>query len=199
MSTKISASKAAGKIIAVILIVLILAAAIGLIVKYTGGLTSDFKTFYVSVDGKDVMTAAGGYQVTKETPLRVDTKYTFASSEGSAQGYLVKVVPNPVDGKDFDFTLDGDPYSFQAETDLTKGFDIVQEDTYFTISPKGGVMEVLQAVYPDYEVGDCADKGYADMYALVVSSYNGASSVTLYFSVPEKVTGVELSEEVIYF
>ena len=72
MSTKTNASKAAGKIIAVILIVLILAAAIGLIVKYTGGLTSDFNTFYVSVVGKDVMTAAGGYQVTTETPLRVD-------------------------------------------------------------------------------------------------------------------------------
>lgn len=199
MSTKTNVGKTAGKIIAVILIVLILVAAIGLIVKYTDGLTSDFKSFYVSVDGEDVMTAAGGYQVTKKTPLRVDTKYTFASSEGNAQGYFVKVVPNPVDGKDFDFTLDGEPYSFQSEADLTKGFDIVQEDTYFTISPKGGVMEVLQAVYPDYEVGDCTDKGYEDMYALVVSSYNGASSVTLYFSVPENVTGVKLSEEVIYF
>ena len=59
MSTS-NAKKTASKVIAGILIVLVLVAVIGVIVKFTGGLTSDFKTFYVSVDGKDVMTAAGG-------------------------------------------------------------------------------------------------------------------------------------------
>ena len=74
MSTKTNASKAAGKIIAVILIVLILAAAIGLMVTSPGGLTSDFKTFYVSVDGTDGMRVAGGFQVTKAHTLRVEAK-----------------------------------------------------------------------------------------------------------------------------
>lgn len=90
-------------------------------------------------------------------------------------------------------------YSFQAETDLTAGFDISRKETSFTITPKGGVTEVLRAVYPNNEIGDCSDKGYEDMYALIVTSYNGEASVTLYFSVLQEVAGVTLDQEVIVF
>ena len=59
MSTS-NAKKTASKVIAGILIVLVLVAVIGVIVKFTGGLTSDFKTFYVTIGEKDVMTTASG-------------------------------------------------------------------------------------------------------------------------------------------
>ena len=191
--------KTVGKVIAYILVLLVVAGVIAVIVRFTGGFTSDFKTFYVSVDGKDVLTSAGGYEVTNEKPLTVDVKYTFGSAGGDVSGYSVKVVPHAVEGKDFDFTLDDQVYSFQAETDLTAGFDIAREETSFTITPKGGVTEVLRAVYPNNEIGDCSDKGYEDMYALIVTSYNGEASVTLYFSVLQEVAGVTLDQEVIVF
>ena len=191
--------KTVGKVIAYILVLLVVAGVIAVIVRFTGGFTSDFKTFYVSVDGKDVLTSAGGYEVTNEKPLTVDVKYTFGSAGGDVSGYSVKVVPHAVEGKDFDFTLDDQVYSFQAETDLTAGFDIVREETSFTITPKGGVTEVLRAVYPNNKIGDCSDKGYEDMYALIVTSYNGKASVTLYFSVLQEVAGVTLDQEVIEF
>lgn len=191
--------KTVGKVIAYILVLLVVAGVIAVIVRFTGGFTSEFKTFYVSVDGKDVLTSAGGYEVTNEKPLTVDVKYTFGSAGGDVSGYSVKVVPHAVEGKDFDFTLDDQVYSFQAETDLTAGFDISREETSFTITPKGGVTEVLRAVYPNNEIGDCSDKGYEDMYALIVTSYNGEASVTLYFSVLQEVAGVTLDQEVIIF
>ena len=192
MSTNKQTGKTVGKVIAYILVLLVVAGVIAVIVRFTGGFTSDFKTFYVSVDGKDVLTSAGGYEVTNEKPLTVDVKYTFGSAGGDVSGYSVK-------GKDFDFTLDDQVYSFQAETDLTAGFDIAREETSFTITPKGGVTEVLRAVYPNNEIGDCSDKGYEDMYALIVTSYNGKASVTLYFSVLQEVAGVTLDQEVIEF
>ena len=169
MSTS-NAKKTASKVIAGILIVLVLVAVIGVIVKFTGGLTSDFKTFYVGDIG------------------------------GEASGYSVKVVPNPIDGKDFDFILDGEHYSFQAETDLTGGFDIEYGEDSFTIAPKGGALDVLKAVYPEREVA-FADGAqlYENMFAMVVSSYNNASSVTVYFHIEEAVNGVTLDQEVIYF
>ena len=191
MSTNKQTGKTVGKVIAYILVLLVVAGVIAVIVRFTGGFTSDFKTFYVSVDGKDVLTSAGGYEVTNEKPLTVDVKYTFGSAGGDVSGYSVK--------KDFDFTLDDQVYSFQAETDLTAGFDIAREETSFTITPKGGVTEVLRAVYPNNEIGDCSDKGYEDMYALIVTSYNGKASVTLYFSVLQEVAGVTLDQEVIEF
>ena len=183
----------------VLSLVLVVVGVIGVIVYFTGGFTSDFKTFYVSVDGKDVLTSAGGYKISQEMPLTVDVKYTFGSAGGDVSGYSVKIVPHVVEGKDFDFTLDDQVYSFQAETDLTAGFDIAREETSFTITPKGGVTEVLRAVYPNNEIGDCSDKGYEDMYALIVTSYNGKASVTLYFSVLQEVAGVTLDQEVIEF
>lgn len=113
MSTS-KTKKTAGKVIAGILIVLVLVAVTGVIVKFTGGLTSDFKTFYVTIGEVDVITTASGYALTKDSPLEVATKYTFGDAGGEANGYSVKVLPNPIDGKDFDFTLDGAYYSYQA-------------------------------------------------------------------------------------
>ena len=199
MSSGKQTGKTVGKVIAYILVLLVVAGVIAVIVRFTGVFTSDFKTFYVSVDGKDILTSAGGYEITNEKPLTVDVKYTFGSAGGDVSGYSVKVVPHAVEGKDFDFTLDDQVYSFQAETDLTAGFDIAREETSFTITPKGGVTEVLRAVYPNNEIGDCSDKGYEDMYALIVTSYNGKASVTLYFSVLQEVAGVTLDQEVIEF
>ena len=202
MSTNKQAGKTVGKVIAYILVLLVVAGVIAVIVRFTGGFTSDFKTFYVSVDGKDILTSAGGYEVTNEKPLTVDVKYTFGSAGGDVSGYSVKVVPHAVEGKDFDFTLDDQVYSFQAETDLTAGFDIAREETSFTITPKsenGNVANVLQAVYPNNTIGGCEDKGYEDMYSLIVTSYNGEASVTLHFSILQDAAGVTLDKEVIVF
>ena len=199
MSRSVQTGNAVAKVIGYILLVLVVVGVIGVIVYFTGGFTSDFKTFYVSVDGKDVLTSAGGYKISHEMPLTVDVKYTFGSAGSDVSGYSVKIVPHVVEGKDFDFTLDDQVYSFQAETDLTAGFDIAREETSFTITPKGGVTEVLRAVYPNNEIGDCSDKGYEDMYALIVTSYNGSVSYRIAFSVGMTVTGITLDPPSIVF
>lgn len=199
MKTAKQTGKTAVKIVAVILAVLVLAGVVGVIVRFTGGFTSDFKTFYVTVDGKDVMSSAGGFDATPEKPLKVDVKYAFNSLGGDISGYSVKVVPHAVEGKDFDFTLDGQAYSFQAEINLTGGFDIEYGEESFTVTPKGGVDDVLKGVYPNNEIGDCEGKGYADMYCLVITSYNGEATVTVHFSAHEEVCEITLDKEVIVF
>lgn len=192
-------TKKLGKVISYIAIVLILALVCGLLAYFTNGFTSDFKTFYVEADGKQVLAMSDGFEVTKEEPLKVDVKYTFGSLNKEVSGYSVKVVPNAVQGKDFDFTLDGDAYSFQAEKDLTAGFEIEQKDTSFTVKPKGGINDIMKAIYPDYEVGDVRGKAYENMFTLVVTSYNGEASVMLNFTVTERVEGITLDKEVITF
>ncbi len=192
--------KTVGKVVTYILVLLVLVAIVGLVVKFTGGFTSEFKTFYVSVDGKDVLTSANGFYMTPKEPLTVDVKYTFAQAGGDANGYSVKVVPSVIENKDFDFMLNGDVYSYQAETDLTAGFEIERSENSFTVTPKGAtVTEILQAVYPTYTVGECSENGYTDMYSLVVTSYNGKASVTLNFSIPTGVFGVTLDQTEILF
>ncbi len=185
------------KIISWVLIVLVLVAGIGAIAYFTGGFTGEFKTFYVVVNDKDILTSASDYEVSISEPLTVNVKYTFA--EDGVNGYSVKVVPNALQGKDFDFIVDGEAYSFQSESDLTAGFDIEYNDSSFVIKPKGTLNEVMAAVYPSSKLGDLTGMGYENMFLLVVDSYNGESTVTLAFSIPEGVSGVEISPDHIYF
>ena len=168
--------------ISMILVVLLLIAGIGAIAYFTGGFTGEFKTFYLTVGDRDILTSATGFQVSVDEPLTVNVKYTFA--EDGVNGY---------------FTIDGIPYSFQAESDLTAGFEIEENESSFTLKPKGTLNEVMAAVYPNSEIEDLTGKGYENMFLLVVDSYNGASTVTLAFSIVEGVSGIEIKPGHMYF
>lgn len=186
-----------GKFISYILILMVVIGAIGFLAYFTNGFTEDFKTFSVECNGKNITTSASGFSTTVQNPLEVKVKYALSNNETS--GYSLKIVPNAIAGKDFDFKLDDDVYSFQAETDLTDGFDIEYKEDSFIIKPKGGLTEILQAVYPNNVVEDCRKYSYENMFTLIVTSYDGSQSVYLHFSVPEIPTGVTLSQEVIVF
>lgn len=189
----------AAKILTYCVLVLLFVAVCGFIFYYTGGFTSDFKTFYVNIDGKDILTSADGYKLSADMPLQLNVKYTFGALNKNVSGYSVKVVPNAIEGKDFDFIVDGQTYSYQAETDLTAGFDISQAENSFTITPKGGINKILAAIYPESEIEDCRNKTYENMYSLVVTSYNSAASVEIHFSIDEPLYDIVLDKEEIVF
>ena len=187
-----------GQVVSYIVILLVIVAVIGVFAYFTNGFTSDFKTFYVSVNGKDVMTSGSGYVITPQEPLSVDVKYTFAFNQTETKGYSVKIVPNKTD-EDFDFSVDGETHYFGDEKDLSNGFIIDKQEKSFTVTPKGStLLEILKAVYPESEVS-CESKGYNDMFTLIITSYNGESSVKLNFALERRVTGITFDKEVILF
>ena len=188
------------KIITYIAIVLAVITVIGIVAHFTNGFTSDFKTFYVTVDGKDVMTSAGGYRVTTSKPLEVDVKYTFGALNNKVdKDYSLKIIPNNIPDKDFTYTVDGEMKYFQSETDLSDGFEIDKGEKSFRIKPKGEtIVEVLSAVYGK-SITDCESKGYTDMFTVIVTSYNGEASVKLDFSLAIRVAGITLDKEAILF
>ena len=187
------------KIAAYLLVLLAIAVVIGVFAHFTDGFKSDFKTFYISANGKDVMNAAGGYSVTREQTLQIDVKYTFEALGQSGSGYSVKVVPHRVADRDFTYTVGGAVKSFQSEPDLTAGFEITQQASSFTVRPKGDTLtEVLGAVYGQ-SVSDCEGCEYGDMFTLVVSSYDGEATVQVHFTLTGSVSGVILDSEVIEF
>ena len=188
------------KIITYIAIVLAVITVIGVVAHFTNGFTSDFKTFYVTVDGKDVMTSAGGYRVTTSKPLEVDVKYTFGALNNKVdKDYSLKIIPNNIPDKDFTYTVDGEMKYFQSETDLSDGFEIDKGEKSFRIKPKGEtISEVLSAVYGK-SITDCESKGYTNMFTIIVTSYNGEASVKLNFSLAIRVAGITLDKEAILF
>lgn len=196
-TTKVTATVV--KVVSYTLVVLAIAGIIGVVAYFTGGFTSGFKTFYLTIDGKDVLTSASGYSVDSENPLIVDVKYVFGFASEGETGYKVKVVPNVVEGEDFEFEVDGEKQSFQAQKDLTAGFNIEYEENSFTLTPLGNFNEIMQGVYPTAEIDCSGVNRYENMFALVVTSYDESASVTVYFCCPDKVTGVGLDKESITF
>ena len=187
-----------GQVVSYIVILLVIVAVIGVFAYFTNGFTSDFKTFYVSVNGKDVMTSSSGYVITPQEPLSVDVKYTFAFNQSETKGYSVKIVPNKTD-ENFDFSVDGETHYFGDEKDLSNGFVIDKQEKSFTVTPKGSTpLEILKAIYPESEVS-CENKGYNDMFTLIITSYNGEASVKLNFALERRVTGITFDKEVIEF
>ena len=174
---------------------------VGVVARFTNGFTDDFKTFYVQVEDKEIMSTSGGYEITSAKPMQVEVKYTFSFATDENKGYNVKIVPNAADkSKDFLFTVNGENRQFQAETDLTDGFEIEKSESSFKVTPKGeNLTGVLQSIYPKLDTAHIEEKAYNDMFALVVSSYNEKASVTIYFTLSSKVTGIRLDKEAIVF
>ena len=189
----------ATKIISYVLIVLALVGVIGFIAKFTSGFTSDFKTFYVTIDGKDVMAEANHYAIGKSETMKVDVKYTFNSSSSEVSGYSVKIVPNTREDKNFDFLVDGEVHSFYDIEDLSAGFIIEESETSFTVTPKGELTDILRAVYPEGEVADCSEYNHHNMFSLVITSYNGTSTVTVNFAVLREAEKIFFDQEAIVF
>ena len=180
---------------------LVLIVLVGVAARFTNGFTDDFKTFYIRVDGKEIMSSANGYEITRAKPMQAEVKYTFSFATDENKGYNVKIVPNATDkSKDFSFSVNGENRQFQAETDLTDGFEIEKSERSFRVTPKGeNLTGVLQTIYPGLHTAHIEEKAYNDMFALVVSSYNEKASVTIYFTLSSKVSGIRLDKEEIVF
>lgn len=185
------------KIIAYTALVLVLVLAVGAIAYFTNGFTSDFKTFYITVNGENVLATKKDVVLRSNQPMEVGVNYTFNNKECDL-GYNVKVYP--ADNVDFDFTIDGNVYAFSGEKDLSKGFEIDRKETSFTITPKGNMQDILSAMYPDNEVKvNLEDIPIKDVFVVLVSSYDEKLSVALYCCVNIEATGIRLDKEVIVF
>lgn len=200
MSGNKQKSAKAGKVLSYVVVILLLAAACGSLAYFTNGFTSDFKTFYVESNGKTYLSNTTDYVLSQEEDNIFDVKYTFGAINKDISGYTVKVVPNVSSGNDFDFTVDGAVYSFGAEPDLTKCFEIVQNEDSFSLNGDFTMQSVLEKLYPEQTVEfDTADVNWeVDNFTLLVYSYNGEAVISIGFHNYEAVTGVELQEELIF-
>lgn len=184
------------KIITSVVIVLLVALAIGLVFKFTNGFNEDFKTFYLEHNGKQILTSETETSFKRGEQYRYEVKYTFDSGKSEPKGYSVKVMPNTK--LDFTFTADGKQYVYANAKELTSAFNIKKEDSAFTISIPNELklQTVLEKVYgKTVEVEE--PRGY--LYTLIVSSYN--EKVTYYINFGTKVTidGIEIDQSGIVF
>ena len=161
-----------------VLVVFVLAIGAGVYMHFTDSVpTSDF---YVLYNGKEISSDVKGYKMSADKAVTIYV--VDKTSENEETEYTVKVVPNKIKAKDFNFILDGESTSYQSIKDLTEGFDIVYEGNSFTIKPLGDITMILNAVYVNAEIEDCSEYTYDDMFTLIISS--GENGVEIDFTVP---------------
>ena len=107
------------------------------------------------------------------------------------------VVPHTTQDTDFDFTVDGETYSFGEIDDLTRAFTITKTEESFTIKGDFNMQSILSKLYAGKEVffqEDAVDY-HADLFALEVYSYNKEAVVRIYFHLDTPVTDVVVTPE----
>ena len=182
-----------------IIVVLVVIAIGGFFAFFTNGFTGDFKMFYVSMGDVNILSNTGGYVLDWNSPLTIDVKYTFGALSKEVSGYDIQIVPNQ--DNDFAFLVDDEPYSFSAIGDCTKAFEIAREETSFTIYYTS-MQDVLDKMYEDSKVTINKKEidFEKDQFTVIVTSYNGESSICIGFRLADSVIDkVTLSEEVIEF
>ena len=196
-----SKGQTAAKVIGVILVLLLLAGIVAVIYRFTNGFNEDFKTFYVEYDGKQILTSDSELILESGETNRFDVKYTFDTGQSEVKDYSVEIVPNVE--KDFEYTVNGEPYLFSRAGDLSAAFSLNKQEGYFelTLQEDMTLQSVLEAVHSgqQVEVPENASDGNPFPYALIVSSYNGNVSYHIAFNLGAEVTGITIDPPSIVF
>lgn len=191
--------KKVSKIIAFVLIILLLAGAIGLIFALTNGFTEDFKEFYLTYGDEKIMAQESKQSFKNGETYSFGVKYVLDTGITS-KDYSVKIVTNAE--KTFSYTVDGQTYAFKGGEDYSSVFGLKKDEGAFTFTiPKGGITEAISKRHSDKPVEvnnpDLLKDGY--FFSVLVTSYNEKASCTVRFKLLTGVTGVEFDVKELMF
>lgn len=183
-----------------ILIVLLILAICGGIVYFTNGLTTEFKSFYLIVNGEDILDDKGGIAVSANQSLKIEPKYVLGVFNKDLSGYSYEIKANPE--ANFSFKVGEDSYDFAGDNlDFSKCFSVVETETELTLTAKAGDIEhMLAYIFPDSEITIDGEVDYSkDLFLLTVKSYNEKASITLGLHYISGVSGITLDMTEIVF
>lgn len=161
--------------IALIVLLMILGAGIGVVAYFTNGF--DFSETQSPADPDDKPQGSGELLLTmngeqlsvdselpKEVELRIDV---------NAEEFTVEILPN--NNVSFDFRHNGTLVKFPyIEGNFNEAFDVELGDGYFTMNAALRSMEmILEGFYPGEEISDITALDYAQDYFILRVSGNG--------------------------
>lgn len=179
--------KKVSKIIVYVLLAAVLIMTAGLVLTFTRGGTTSFKTFYAEHNGKKLF---GDEQLSlvPEEELRFDVKYTFdALVEDEEKDYSVSIITRGTKDNQFTYTVNGQPYGFdeKTEVDVSEYFNLKKEEDHFTMElPKDFSMtSVLSRVHEGniLKVAESVDVSADWYFAIKIQSYNEENTIILPF------------------
>lgn len=171
-----------GKFASFIGVLIILAILFGIgyfVYVFTGEFSTDFKTFYVEVDGVKYVKDGNNLSFTEEK-TRIDVHYTFEKVQSTKLSFHYEILPA---GADFNFTVDGEKVSWLNVGGLDKAFDAKSDEDGVTLNcVNKTVLDVLQAVYPDSQIDLPEIDEKQSLYKIILMSEDKRASISLSFS-----------------
>ena len=102
------------KIITSVLLALLLVGTMGVIAHFTNGFREDFKTFYVTYEGEDILSEKSKLALPLGEEHRFDVTYIFEglNEETGPKGYNIEIVSNVEKGKEFEYIVDNEKIAY---------------------------------------------------------------------------------------
>ena len=191
---KISTRKIS-RIISYIITAVLLVGLIGGAAYMTKIMLGSYDSFVVSYN-EDVYTGDTANKVYPfNTELTFDVNYDYHKLVVDKQyGYTVKLVPAVSVEDDFEFSIGDHSYLFSDEQDITSAFNVILDESSFSITIPGNISDVLSVIYGGGEITVPELDNDKDYYKLVVTAFDGAE-ISISFKQFSAVTGVSMSQD----
>ena len=166
-------------IILYVVLVLAVLGGIGAVAYFTSGFTTDFKTFYLTYEGENILDSKSDMEFVDENYYLFEVNYTFGNLSEKKTGYMVKIAPNP--DCDLTYYVDGEAHSLKEIDDLTSFFEIEYDTERFSVKGNARLQTVLDLYYSGSVVQLEEAQAQTDYYTMTVYSYNKKASVKINF------------------
>lgn len=198
-------NKKVGTYLTYALVLFILLGVIGVVLTFTRGGTTTFKTFYAIHEGK-MLFGNEELELTAGKDLQFDVKYTFdAAIKDTKKDFYVSIIPYATDDNKFTYTVNGEEYVFdkESESDVSSCFGLTKTDSGFEINIpyEMNMTTCLAAMHPDSEikVDETVDMTKVAYFAIKIVSYNEESTIILPFKIHLSAADIVISPDSIVF
>lgn len=162
------------------MIIVLLVGALGLIYKFTDGLQTDFRTFYIVYDDEFIVSQERNMYFLSGTEQCFKVKY-LNKSDYNENSFSVNIYPYCDVKDDFIYKADGIEYLYSDIDDLTDCFDIEVSAEEIIITMPSSMKEVLKKKHSatEIDIDDLYGSG-KEFFCMEVSSEDG-QTVKVYF------------------
>lgn len=165
-------------------VLLIFVGLLGIVSKYSNGFNEDFKTFSLEHNNETISATESKLTFDVGSEQKIYCNYIIKPDDDS---FSVSLSADTTKKNTFNYTVDGNSYSFKDNSDLSDYFELNKTNSYFTIKiPNDFSMEnLLSSLYPNAEeIVLQDDVDYSKYYfTLIVSNYNESIKYYIHFNV----------------
>ncbi len=185
-------------IVAIIVLVLLLIAVLGLVAYFTNGFKSNFNSLYIKVDGKVVTKDSADHYVSIAQPLFVETNYAIDFNEEEQADYIVDIKANK--NVSFTYSVDEQQHAFNNDADWNTVFDIKHVENGFYLSPKADALDALLGMlHESGNIDFSLPDEVANIFCMTISNLDGSIQHNIYFSLAHLRTSVVLDKTELIF